>query len=66
MKIGRSAAAVTSPAEGLSMRSGFVGIDLDRRHVAGAVEVELRLGHRHEHDRESYSDIPISNTAATL
>ena len=30
---------------------GIVDIDLDRGNVAGAVEIGLRLGHRHEHER---------------
>ena len=29
---------------------GIVGVDLDRGHVAGAVEIGLRLGQRHEHE----------------
>ena len=50
MKIGRLAASVTSWRK-LVDAVRIVGVDLDRRHVAGAVEIELRLGQRHEHDR---------------
>ena len=49
MKIGRPAASVTSLRKRVDL-VGIVGVDLDRGDVAGAVEIGLRLGERHEHE----------------
>jgi hypothetical protein len=48
-----------------STASGSSVNDLDRLRGAFGIEIELRLGERHEDDRrQSYSDMPISKIAS--
>ena len=49
MKMDRPAASVISGRSCADLFRIF-GIDLDRGHVTGAIEIGLRFGQRHEHD----------------